>query len=374
MPPLYLLIKPASSLCDMRCRYCFYCDVAQNRRESSYGLMEPATLEAVIQKALLAAEGECTFAYQGGEPTLAGLDFFKRSIELEKKHNVKGLKLHHLIQTNGFRLTEEWARFFHENRFLVGVSLDGTRATHNAFRRDPRDGPTFQAVMDSIALLRAHKVDFNILTVVHSQTARHAGQIYEFYKREGFSYLQFIPCLPPFGKEQERFPHTLTPKAYGRFLQELFTLWERDVLAGREVHIRQFENYIEMLLGWPPESCGMSGVCSVQHVIEATGEVYPCDFYVTDPYRLGDLRTDSFADLEENRRRLRFIEGSRALPEKCRACRFLPICRGGCRRYREPFTDGRQLNIFCPSYEAFFQAALPRLQRLARIFSQPPLP
>lgn len=367
MPPLYLLIKPASSLCNMRCRYCFYCDVAQNRQESSYGVMEPSTLETILQKALLTADGECTFAYQGGEPTVAGLDFFRRSIEFEGKHNAKGLKIHHLIQTNGFGMTDEWARFFKENRFLVGVSLDGTSDTHNAFRRDPQDRPTFRAVMKAIVLLRKHQVDFNILTVVHSQTARHIHKIYDFYRQEGFRYLQFIPCLQPFGQEKQRAPYTLTPKAYGRFLKDLFSLWESDVLAGREVHIRQFENYIEMLLGYPPESCGMSGICSIQHVVEASGEVYPCDFYVTDPYRLGDLRTDSFADLEKKRRELRFIENSRAPHEKCPSCRFFPICRGGCKRYREPFAGGYQLNCFCEAYEDFFQAALPRLRRLAAL-------
>lgn len=370
MPPLYLLIKPASSLCNMRCRYCFYCDVAENRLEPSYGIMELSTLEAVIKKSLLVSERECTFAYQGGEPTVAGLDFFKSSIELEKKHNVRGLKLNHLIQTNGYGMTDEWAAFFKENNFLVGISLDGVCETHDAFRRDSRDKPTFQTVMRAIELLKKHKVDFNILTVVHSQTARHINKIYDFYKSQGFDYLQFIPCLQPFGKEKERFPHTLTPKAYGKFLKDLFLLWEQDVLAGREIHIRQFENYIEMLLGYPPESCGMSGICSVQHVIEASGEVYPCDFYVTDPYRLGNLLTDSFEDLQKRRRELRFIESSRSVDAKCKTCRFFPICRGGCRRYREPFVDGSyRLNCFCEAYRDFFEAALPRLQRLALLFS-----
>lgn len=370
MPPIYLLIKPSSSLCNMRCDYCFYCDVAENRQEKSYGFMELSTLETVMEKALAAAELECSFAYQGGEPTLVGLDFFRQSIEFEKKYNKKNLKINHLIQTNGFGMTEEWAAFLKEHNFLVGISLDGTKDTHDAFRHAPGGTGTYQTVKNAISLLKKHQVDFNILTVVHSQTARHIQKIYESYKREGFDYLQFIPCLQPFGQEQEKSPFTLTPKAYGKFMKELFFLWEKDVLAGKTVHIRQFENYIEMLLGYPPESCGMSGVCAPQHVVEASGEVYPCDFYVTDPYRLGNLLTNSFDDLRRRRQELQFLEESRTVDSKCKACRFFPICRGGCKRYREPFQNGSfQLNCFCAAFEDFFEAALPELQKLAVLFS-----
>lgn len=370
MPPIYLLIKPASSLCDMRCSYCFYCDVAENRQEKSYGIMTLSTLEAITEKALAQAEGSCSFAYQGGEPTTAGLDFFKAAISFQKKHNQKGLKIHNLIQTNGYGLNDSWAAFFKKHDFLVGISLDGTKDTHDAFRLAPGDKPTFYRVMEAIGLLKKHRVEFNILTVITSQTARHIAKIYEFYKREGFTYLQFIPCLQPFGKETERYPFTLTPKAYGKFLKDLFSLWQRDVLGGKEIHIRQFENYVEMLLGYPPESCGMSGICTPQHVVEANGEVYPCDFYVTDDYRLGNLVTDSFEDLAVVRKGLGFIETSCTPDPACKSCPYFPICRGGCKRYREPFSQGQyQRNSLCPAYQEFFQAALPDLQRLARLFA-----
>ncbi|MEG1427843.1 MAG: radical SAM protein, partial [Oscillospiraceae bacterium] len=291
MPPMNLLIKPASSLCNLRCSYCFYLDSAQNRSCENFGIMSGETLENILKKALAFAEGECTIAYQGGEPTLAGLEFFRNSVALQKKHNLKGIDIHNAIQTNLFCIDEEWAAFFKENHFLVGVSLDGTKETNDVFRRDREGNGCFTQVMKNIDLLKKYQVEFNILTVVHSQTAKKIQSIYGFYQKCGFEYLQFIPCLEPFHEEGERHPFTLSAKAYGTFLINLFDLWYRDFLTGSAPHIRQFENYMEMLLGYPPESCGMSGICSMQNVIEADGTVYPCDFYVLDAFSLGNLNT-----------------------------------------------------------------------------------
>ncbi|MEE0806419.1 MAG: SPASM domain-containing protein, partial [Acutalibacteraceae bacterium] len=189
-----------------------------------------------------------------------------------------------------------------------------------------------------------------------------------FYKRNRLRYLQFIPCLDPIGDAPGGEPYSLTPADYGDFLCALFDLWYRDAKRGEAVSIRQFENYIEMLLGYPPEACGMAGVCGMQHVVEADGSVYPCDFYVLDAYRLGNLCTDSFETIGERRKALGFIEQSRAVDAKCRSCGFFPLCRGGCRRHRPVQADGTLgRNIFCAGYEKFFAHAAPRLQELARL-------
>jgi len=364
MPDINVLIKPASGMCNLRCGYCFYHDEAKNRAVESYGLMSEETLEQVIKKALDYSETACTIAYQGGEPTLRGLDFFRRSIEYEKRHNTKGIRISHAIQTNGTLLDGEWAKFLRENEFLVGVSLDGTAFLHDAFRTDDAGRGTHENVLSGITLLREYGVEYNILTVVNAVTAKKASQMYHFYKQNGFSYLQFIPCLNPLGKEREKLPFTLTSKAYGQFLKTLFDLWYQDFKKGEIVHIQLFEEYIRMLLGMQPDLCGMSGICSCQHVIEADGAVYPCDFYVLDPYRLGNLNECSFEQINERRKETRFIEGSEKIQPDCKECRYFPICRGGCRRHRNPE------NQFCAAYYDFFEYTIRRLEEAAAWYAR----
>ncbi len=365
MPPLSLLIKPASGLCNLRCRYCFYHDVAENRAVSSYGIMTEATLENVLKKALAASEREITIAYQGGEPTLAGLDFFRRSVEIQKAHNKKRLTIHNAIQTNGFHLTAEWADFFRENKFLVGLSLDGIMDVHDRNRVDAKGAPTFSAVMETADLFDRHGVDYNILTVVTLPLARRVRAAYKFFKKRGFGYLQFIPCLDPLGESFGGHDYSLTPEAYGQFLCELFDLWYADIQAGSVPSIRDFDNYVQMLMGYPPESCNLRGVCGMQYVVEADGAVYPCDFYVLDEMRLGNLNETDFPEIDQKRAEIGFIEASVPLDPACEACQYLNICRGGCRRHRETGT-GLGTTYFCASYKLFFAHALPGLTTVAR--------
>ncbi len=367
MPPIHLLIKPSSGSCNLRCRYCFYHDEMQKRKQAAFGFMTEKTLENVISKAMERAQGQCTIAFQGGEPTLIGLDFFRKAVELQKKYARKGLKVVNAIQTNGYCMDEEWARFFCENHFLVGLSLDGTRETHDRFRVNPQGEGTFREILKTAELFSKFGVEYNILTVVNAQTAKKIQSIYSYYKKNGFRYLQFIPCLDPLGEEPGQREYSLTPKAYGEFLCRLFDLWYRDLMNGEEISIRQFDNYIQMLLGYPPESCGMSGVCSFQNVIEADGSVYPCDFYVLDDYCLGNLNDCSFEQIEEKRRAIGFVEESRQVDDDCKNCKWMPICRGGCKRYREPrdLQGNLKKNCFCQSYEKFFAYSIGRMEEIA---------
>lgn len=364
----HIMIKPSSGACDLRCRYCFYHDLTEKRDQSSYGFMTEETLETVIQKALAAATQSCTISFQGGEPTLIGLDFFKKAVQLQRKYNVNRVEIRNAIQTNGLSLDGKWADFFREHHFLVGISLDGVKDTHDANRLDAQGKGTFNRVKQAIQLLESRKVAYNILTVVNGQTAPHAGQIYRAYQRAGLGYLQFIPCLDPIGEIPGSHPYSLTPEAYGSFLCNLFDLWYQDALQGRAPSIRQFENYIEMLLGYPPEACGMAGICSIQHIVEADGSVYPCDFYVLDAFRLGNLLTDSWEQIEQARKALGFLEQSRGVDPACQKCPHFSLCRGGCRRYRPVKEDGTLgRSFFCESYRTFFAHAAPGLRQLADI-------
>ncbi len=363
MPPVSLLIKPASGLCNLRCRYCFYEDEAQNRAQASYGIMSVETLENVLRRAFDEADGDLNIAFQGGEPTLAGLDFFRACMDMQKRLNLRGVRVHNSIQTNGYRLGEDWARFFAENHFLVGLSLDGVRHTHDAFRLDVHGEGTFFDILQTRELFERCGVEYNILTVVNARTAQNAAKIYAFYRKNGLKYLQFIPCLDPF--EVGKHDFSLTAEAYGNFLCELFDLWFADLQRGAQPYIRTFENYMGILMGLPPESCDMFGRCSLQNVVEANGDVYPCDFYVLDEYRLGNLNADSLADIRARLPETGFIEQSLELPAACRSCPFYPVCRGGCRRHRLRGPDGALENRFCASYKMFFAHALPRMQRVA---------
>lgn len=365
MPPLTVLIKPASGSCNMRCTYCFYADETQNRATENYGMMSEATLEAVVRECLARAEGSCSFGFQGGEPTLRGLDFFRRCTALVERYRPRGLAVSYFLQTNGLLLDEAWAAFFREYHFLIGLSLDGDRDLHDACRPDAAGKGTFSRVLGAARLLDRFGVDYNVLTVVTARTARSIRHIYRFFMKNGLVYQQYIPCLDPLGEARGLHPWSLTPQAYGDFLIRLFDEWYADRRAGRFVYIRYFENLAALMLGRPPESCGMLGRCGPQLVVEADGSAYPCDFYMLDDYRLGNFNTDSLPQMEARREQTGFLQESLRGLDRCRTCRWARLCRGGCRRDRQgtALHDIGQ-NYFCPAYLRFFEYAAPKLATL----------
>ncbi len=367
MKDVSVMMKPASGICNMRCSYCFYADVSSLREVKSYGIMKDAVLEQVVQRALNEADESCSFVFQGGEPTMAGLDFFRRFIRYQKKYNGKKVSVQNAIQTNGLALDDEWASFLHENHFLVGLSVDGTKDIHDYLRKDAAGKGTYQRVLKSSRLLDRYHVDFNILTVITKQTARHIVRIYRQYRKNGWNYLQFIPCLDNYGEEKGKNPYSLTPEVYGRFLKDLFDLWFEDLEGGERVYIRYFDNLMGILMGIPPESCGLLGSCHAQMVVEADGSVYPCDFYVTDTWKMGSLVCDSWGKIRESEAAGRFERESVVTEEECTDCPWNLLCRGGCRRDRD---DGHQVgkNYYCEAYKEFFSYAAPRLERAARLY------
>ncbi len=346
-----------SSLCNCRCDYCFYAPIAEGRKNLPER-MSDRVAKALVSRAVAEADGDLTFAFQGGEPTLAGVDFFRRFLALEKSENQKRrspLSIRHTIQTNGLLLNDEWAEFFARENFLVGISLDGTAPIHDRHRKRPGGEGSYAGVCSAVEILRRRRVPYNILCVITDEAAQAPGEIYGSLREH--RYLQFIPCLPT--GEGESFAPTAAH--YAAFLRETFSLYERDLLAGEPTRVRIFDNFLSILLGGEPENCAMRGVCSQNPVIEADGSVYPCDFYSSDADRLGNILTSSFADLLSSDRAKAFLRASAQIPEKCRACRWFALCRGGCRRER---TAGEYR--FCEAYRAFFEENYPRLALLAR--------
>ncbi len=370
MPAISMLIKPASSSCNMRCAYCFYSDVANRREIANYGVMSDETIEIIVKKAFAYADTMAAFGFQGGEPTLAGLDFFKKVIALQKKYNVNHIRVTNAIQTNGMTMDDEWAAFLHENDFLVGLSLDGVRDVHDKYRLDTAGNGTFERVLNAARVMERHHVEFNILSTVNSDVAKNIERIYYFFKKQKFSYLQFIPCLDEL-KTPGGHSYSLTPELYGDFLKKLFRLWYVDLNTNHPVSVRYFDNLVMMLAGYPPESCGMSGVCSCYFMIEADGSVYPCDFYVTDEWRIGHVHTDEFADMLKTETARRFVETSYAVADDCKTCPYYRLCRGGCRRNREPIALGENTkNMLCPAFYSFFEYAADDLLKIARRISR----
>ncbi len=370
MPALSLLIKPASGNCNMRCRYCFYADELDNREIRSYGKMSLDTMHTIVDKAMEYGDYECTIAFQGGEPTLAGLDFYRDLVAYVTAHeNPKKLKIHYALQTNGYLINEEWAEFLGKNHFLVGVSLDGLKEIHDRYRLDAAGKGTYQRVISAIRLLEKHQVEYNILTVVTAATARNGQKIYNYFKKNHFGYQQYIECLDPIGEEPGQHEYSLTPEKYGEFLKSMFDAWYLDMRSGTYVYNRYFENLMMIMAGQQPESCNMRGVCGKQWVFEADGSVYPCDFYALDQWCLGNINKNSFEEMDQKRDELGFIQWSMRQQEDCQKCRWFGLCRNGCRRNREPVTaEHTNRNYFCKSYQMFFEYAYPRLEEIYQLY------
>ncbi len=370
MPPASFLIKPASSSCNLRCNYCFYHSVAENRNVNSHGIMNNETAEVLVKKALEYADASCTFAFQGGEPTIAGLDYFRNFVALVSKYNTKKIHVNYVLQTNGLLIDDQWADFLARNKFLVGLSIDGPKDNHDRYRIDANGKGSFSKAINASNLFNKFNVEYNVLCVINSYVANHADKVYNFFKRNGFKHLQFIPCLDPLKEEPGMHDFSLTPEKYTLFLKNIFDQWYDDIMRGEIISIRYFENLISMILGNPPEACSMVGFCLSYFVMEANGGVYPCDFYVTDEWYLGSILDNDFTSLKDCQKSREFTEVSKHIDSACLNCEWNQLCRGGCRRNREPFKDQHPtLNYYCRTYKEFFDYAGDRFFKLARMLS-----
>ena len=363
---LSFLIKPASSLCNLRCKYCFYEDESENRSQKCYGIMSAETADRLIASAVDATcDGAMiSVGFQGGEPTVAGLDYFRHFIEEEKKYPNR--RFTHSIQTNGYALDESWASFLAQNNFLVGISVDGYKDLHDLHRLTPSGEGSFDRIAYNLELLKKHKVEFNALCVVTRQCTERPHRVYNRLKAMGFEYLQFIACLDPIGAERGKQSYSLNPEDYGRFLCATFDDWYKDWKEGHFTSVRQFDDYIHILTGVLPSSCAALGKCGSYLVVEADGSLYPCDFYVLDEWNIGKIGEVSVLQAINSEKAKSFRSDSGRLPEQCKTCSWLPICHGGCKKDISLNYAGKPENYFCPAYRFFFEYASERLMEVAR--------
>jgi serine-type anaerobic sulfatase-maturating enzyme len=303
---------------------------------------------------------EASLGWQGGEPTLAGLEFFKRVVILETRYAAPGTVISNDIQTNGVLLDDAWAAFFEEYNFLVGISLDGPGEIHDAHRLDRHGRGSFDRVMSGIKAVRKRNIDLNILSVVGSHNVAKAKELLRFYVSEGYTHVQFMPAMDFQAIRPAEAPSYLVSAVeYGEFLMELFDEW---YLGGNPtISIRTFDTLLQSYLGLAPGLCTHSATCDSGIIVEHDGEIYPCDFYINEGFRLGNIKEQSLKTLVNSADRATFIAHKQPYPNDCTGCKWLCHCRGGCPRNR-PAVD--QTDCFCTSYKMLFEHANERFETL----------
>jgi len=352
MKTIHLMLKPASSLCNMRCGYCFYSDLAARRNKPSCGLMSDTTAEAIVSRLGQDLEpgDHIHFAFQGGEPTLAGLPFFRSFVSRVSRW--KGIGVSYALQTNGLLLDSQWCRFLKEHRFLVGLSLDLLPEAHDAARTDAHGQGTYRRVCEALALLNANGVDCNVLCTLTPAVAQQPKQVWDRLTALDIEYVQFTPCLGPLD-EPISSPYALTPKLFASFYTELFSYWYADFQRGKCRSVKLFDDIVNLLVLGRPTGCGMTGFCQAQLVAEADGSVYPCDFYCLDPYCLGNLTTQSITQLLNAPAAEAFRNRPHQMPLLCKTCSYQRFCGGNCKRMqREICCSGD--DRFC-GYRSFLE-------------------
>jgi len=356
-----VLVKPASAVCNLDCEYCFYLDrEADPYRDLPARIMPEDVLERLVDGFLFYSYPASVFAFQGGEPTLAGLSFFEKLVALQQKYGRNGHVISNSIQTNAILLDDAWCAFLRQYQFLTGISLDGPEEVHDRYRYNRAGHATWRKVVEAVERMQKHGAEFNILCVLSQANVGQARELYRFFRSLGAEHLQFIP-LAEFHTDGSPMPFTITPEQYGRFLCEMFDAWWPD---RRKVRIRFFDNLAEALAGMKPGSCTMHETCDSYVVIEYNGDVYPCDFFVESSWRLGNITVDSFPEIARRQRRYQFALKKTLPHEECQACEYQPICHGGCPKFRHGknrrFED---LDYFCSAYKMIFAKATGPLRR-----------
>jgi uncharacterized protein len=357
LPAFHLMAKPCGPQCNLACGYCFYLPKIDLYPGSRFRMPDDV-LEAYIKQTIEAhLVPEVTFAWQGGEPTISGLAFFNKALELQRKYCKPGMVIHNTIQTNGILLDHKWCDFFRKNNFLIGISIDGPRELHDAFRTDKSGKGTFDRVMHGLTLLKEHGVEYNILCTVNSTNGDQPLEVYRFFRDEiGARFIQFIPVVARDEKNGEVTSWSVRPAQYGRFLADVFDEWVRHDVAN--VYVQHFDTALANWYGEPHGICVFSPTCGQAMVIEHNGDIYSCDHFVDRDHLLGNIMTSPVWELVNSPRQRKFGRDKQDdLPGFCRKCHFLFACHGECPKNRFTMTPDNEpgLNYLCEGYKLFFE-------------------
>jgi len=389
MQPFTLLIKPTGSDCNLDCKYCFYKNrpaispatcgqglppasslrsrfggVGQVRGLNGKQRMSQDVLEKLVKDYMQLDFPVAGFAWQGGEPTLMGVNFFKRAVELQKKYGKAGQQVSNTLQTNGVLLDDNWCSFFRDNKFLLGISIDGPQEFHNYYRVDRSGAGTFDKVVRGIENCKKHEVEFNALIVLNSRNVGQPQRLFDFFLENDITYLQFIPCVEIDSATGKIADFSVTPQQYGDFLCGLFDLWYN--YGVEKVNIREFDSVVTYYIMGKHTICTYGKQCAGFVVIEHTGDAFCCEFFVEPKWRVGNILETPLQELAASGKKRAFARDKAKLSDRCLVCRYVDICRGGCikDRVRLAGDPGRE-SYFCRSYKQFFDHTIPRFTQIA---------
>lgn len=378
--PVYVMAKPVGAMCNLDCSYCYYLEKGELYREQRSNRMTDEMLEKFTEEYInCQTTPEVLFTWHGGETLLRGLDFFRKAIVFQKRY-AGGRPVANSIQTNGILLNDEWCRFFKENNFLVGISLDGPEHVHDRYRVDKGGRGTFARVMKGVELLQKHDVDFNTLSVINDYNVRYALETYRFFKEIGSQYMQFTPIVERWGDRPDGLellppgefagtempPWCVDPLQYGQFYCDIFDEWvQNDV--GR-YFVQMFDATLAGVVGVTPGVCIYGKTCGHAAAMEYNGDVYACDHFVFPEYKRGNIKTDTLVSMMLSSEQIAFGNAKRdTLPGQCRECRYLNLCNGECPKNRisKTATGEPGLNYLCPGLQKYYAHVLPYMNYMA---------
>ncbi len=372
--PLYVMVKSVGSVCNLSCDYCYYLEKSKLYKEAKNHVMSEELLEKFIDEYINSQTmPQVLFTWHGGEPLMRPISFYKKAIELQKKY-ARGRTLDNSIQTNGTLITDEWCRFFKENNFLVGVSIDGPQEFHDEYRKNRQGQPSFAKVMKGIELLKKHGVEYNAMAVVNDFNADYPLDFYHFFKEIDCHYIQFTPIVerisqradglslssPIQNEKAELTDFSVSPEQWGNFLCAIFDEWVREDVGN--YYIQLFDSTLANWIGEQPGVCSMAKNCGHAGVMEYNGDVYSCDHFVFPEYKLGNLYSNTLVEMMYSDKQTKFGEAkSKTLPAQCKECEFLFACNGECPKNRFTFTETGEpgLNYLCKGYHKFFKHVAP---------------
>lgn len=374
--PLYVMLKPVGSACNLACQYCYYLEKELLYPNNKRSWMSEETLETFIQQYFLAqTQPYVSFTWHGGEPLLRPISFYKKALKLQQKYG-KGFYIENSLQTNGTLLTDEWCRFFKENNFLIGLSIDGPAIVHDAYRQTLSGKGSFQKVLNGIRLLNKHGVEWNAMAVVNAQNVKDAATFYNFFKSINCHFIQFTPiverlvphadgrCLASVNEQtQTMSPLSVTPEEWGAFLCNLFDLWIKEDVG--TYYIQIFDATLANWVGQTPGLCTLSKSCGHASAMEHNGDVFACDHFVFPEYKRGNIHTQTITEMMYSPEQLQFGKNKwQSLPRQCKECSFLFACYGECpkNRFAIDAYGNKGLNYLCKGYKRFFAHVAPYMQ------------